>query len=298
MPPQGPTSCPRTISSVSNPLERLTDEQRALLARWLPGAKVEADHSWGLVETTVLEVVHDGARLVVKAGGARDHHLEREIRAHLAWLGPWVRRGRAAVARHHDVAAKLLVTDFLPGRLVLGSPEADEPGTYRQAGELLALLHAQTGHLDEHHEERDNARALRWLDGPHRLADDTVERLREEIRSWPTPPAYLVPTHGDWQPRNWLVDDGVVRVIDFGRAAMRPAMTDLVRLATQELRRGPALETAFLDGYGTDPREPAAWHRHRVREAIGTACWAFQVGEKEFEAHGHRMVSEVLAATR
>ncbi|MGW6199374.1 phosphotransferase family protein [Kribbella sp. NPDC055110] len=32
------------------------------------------------------------------------------------------------------------------------------------------------------------------------------------------PPATLVPTHGDWQPRNWLVDNGTVRVIDFGRA--------------------------------------------------------------------------------
>jgi len=38
-----------------------------------------------------------------------------------------------------------------------------------------------------------------------------------------------------------------------------------------------------LEGYGDDPREPAAWHRNRVREAIGTAVWAYQVGDETFE---------------
>ena len=75
-------------------------------------------------------------------------------------------------------------------------------------------------------------------------------------------------------------------------------MTDLVRLAGQDFWRNPSLEDAFLDGYGRDPRESEAWHRHRVREAIGTACWAFQVGDEPFEEHGHRLISEVLTATR
>jgi hypothetical protein len=55
------------------------------------------------------------------------------------------------------------------------------------------------------------------------------------------------------------------------------------------------LDKAFLEGYGRDPREPAAFYRQRVRDAIGTACWAFRVGDSEFEAQGHRMVAEVLA---
>jgi len=104
-----------------------------------------------------------------------------------------------------------------------------------------------------------------------------------------------VPTHGDWQPRNWLVNDEVVSVIDFGRAGLRPAMTDFGRLAVQQFRSNPALESAFLEGYGDDPREPAAWHRNRVREAIGTAVWAYQVGDEAFEQQGHRMIAEALA---
>jgi Ser/Thr protein kinase RdoA (MazF antagonist) len=60
-----------------------------------------------------------------------------------------------------------------------------------------------------------------------------------------------VPTHGDWHPRNWIVDDaGVVRAIDLGRADLRPAATDLLRLSSRELRGDPTLEAAFLDGYG------------------------------------------------
>jgi hypothetical protein len=104
----------------------------------------------------------------------------------------------------------------------------------------------------------------------------------------------VVPTHGDWQPRNWLWHRGVVSVIDLGRADLRPALTDFSRLAVQQLRGEPSLEAAFLAGYGADPREPAAWRRELVREAIGTAVWAFQVGDEPFERQGHRMIAEAL----
>lgn len=104
-----------------------------------------------------------------------------------------------------------------------------------------------------------------------------------------------MPTHGDWQPRNWVVHKGVVSVIDLGRADLRPALTDFARLAAQQFRTDPALEAAFLHGYGDDPREPAAWRRNRIREAIATAVWAHQVGDEPFETQGHRMIAEALA---
>jgi hypothetical protein len=91
------------------------------------------------------------------------------------------------------------------------------------------------------------------------------------------------------------VHEGVVSVIDFGRADLRPALTDFARLAAQQFRTDPTLETAFLEGYGGDPRDPAAWHRSRVREAIGTAVWAYQVKDESFELQGHRMIAEALA---
>jgi hypothetical protein len=276
-------------------VERLASGQRVLLGEWLPGAVVVKEHSWGLVETTVLEIIHDGVRLAVKAGGASDHHIAREVHAHLTWLHPWTSMDRAPVLMRFDVEAKLLVTRWLPGELVFATTWADDPTTYRQAGQLLAMLHGQVAVSDEEFEARENAKALAWLGKEHRVAADTEQRLRAEIASWPTPAAVVVPTHGDWQPRNWLVHGGVVSVIDFGRAALRPAMSDFARLAAQDFARDATLEEAFLDGYGPDPRDPAGWHRNRVREAIGTAVWAHQVGDSAFEAQGHRMIADVLA---
>ena len=277
-----------------DPLGRLTPRQRGLVRGWLPGVVVEADLSWGLVETVVLRVRHDDRLLTIKAGGGQDHHIGREITTHERWLRPWTELGRAPELVRSDRDAKVLVTTHLPGHLVLDDPAAEEPDTFEQAGRLLALLHAQAGEVDPDHERRENARSLAWLDEPHRIAAATEARLRDEIASWPTPVAVLVPTHGDWQPRNWLVHDGLVSVIDFGRGALRPAMTDLARLQVQDFRRHPALESAFLDGYGSDPREPGAWHRTAVREAIGTAVWAHRVGDEGFEAQGHAMIAAAL----
>lgn len=274
----------------------LSGEQRRLVGGWLPGAVVEADLSWGLMETVVLRVRDaDGALCVVKAGGPSARHITREIRAHLSWLGLWVRAGRAPELLHHDVGASLLVTRLLPGRLVLGDPAADDPGTYRQAGRLLASLHAVESHADETYEARENARMRRWLASEHRIAPEQVAGLSALVDGWPEPPAVLVPTHGDWQPRNWLVHDGEVRAIDLGRADLRPAATDLSWLAARDFRRDPAFEAAFWSGYGTDPREPGAWFRIRVREAVATTAWAHQVGDERFEREGLAHIAEVLA---
>jgi hypothetical protein len=252
------------------------------------------DHSWGLVGTTVLELRHDGARYVAKAGDESDHHIAREVRAHHQWLEPWVSRGRAPELVQADAAAKLLLTRYLPGELVQGRPEEELPGVYFQAGELLGHLHHQIALEDDTFEAREKQKSLAALEKPHRIAPEVVDRLRAEILPWPTPATILVPTHGDWQPRNWLVHRGVVSVIDFGRADLRPAMADFARLAVQQFRRDPALESAFLQGYGSDPRDPSAWRRNRIREAIGTAVWAYQVGDETFEQQGHRMIAEVL----
>ncbi len=280
-----------------DPTLPLSPRQRELLGAWLPNHRVQADLSWGLVSTTVLDVLSaDGTRCIVKAAGPQDHHLAREIHAHLHWLGRWRSTGHAPQLLHHDSEAKLLVTRYLPGVLVQGHPAEHEATTYTQAGELLAAFHAQHRQLDPDAERAQNTRTLAWLDGEHRIEPATVSRIRELIASWPTPSTVLVPTHGDWQPRNWLIDGRTVRVIDFGRAALRPAMSDLARLAAQQFRGRADLEAAFLAGYGSDPREPAAWARTQLREAVGTAVWAHQVGDKAFEAQGLRMLTEALEA--
>lgn len=276
-------------------IDGLSTRQQQLLRAWLPAAEVVLDHSWGLVGTTVLELRHETERYIVKAGGENDHHLAREIRAHHGWLGPWTSIGRAPELVKADRAAKLVVTRYLPGRLVEGADAERAPETYRQAGELLARLHEQDSVGDTDFEAREQEKALLWLDKPHRIDPGVVSRVRCMVESWPTPPSRLVPTHGDWQPRNWLIHEDTVSVIDFGRADLRPAFTDLARLSAQQFRSDALLEAAFFEGYGADPREQAAWHRNRIREAIGTAVWAYRVGDELFEQQGHRMLAEALA---
>jgi hypothetical protein len=185
---------------MTSALGNLSPQQRALLDQWLPGASVERDHSWGLVETTVLEMTRVGSRFIVKAGGDNDRHIERELHAHLHWLGPWTSRGRAPTLVHGSVEAKLLVTRYMPGELALVSQHADDPSVFRQAGELLARLHTQTVVTDDDYERRENEKSLARLSGPHRIARATVEQLRGEVPAWPTPPATLVPTTGTGSP--------------------------------------------------------------------------------------------------
>jgi hypothetical protein len=280
---------------MAHPPSALAPRQRELIETWLPDVEIEADMSWQLVETTVLRAKVGEQLVVLKAGGASDHHIAREIRAHREWTGPWVRQGRAARMLHADVDAKLLVTEYLPGTLVKGTAAVAEMDTYVQAGELLRECHAQAAIENPDYEPQMNAKALAWLDGRHRIEADVAEALRAMIRSWPSAPVICVPTHGDWHGRNWLLDNGVLRVIDFGRAGLRPAAEDFERLAVQEFVWHPGTEEAFLSGYGKDPREPDAWFRQRVRSAIGTACWAHLIGDEAFEAQGHRMIADVLA---
>ena len=128
---------------MSDDLSRLTPEQRTLLAQWLPGAQVLADLSWGLVETTALDLLSDRGRVIVKAGGVADGHIVRELRAHRAWLRPWVSVERAPLLLFGDESVKVLVTRYLPGILVEGTRAQDDPETYRQAGALLAAFHGQ-----------------------------------------------------------------------------------------------------------------------------------------------------------
>lgn len=272
---------------------RLTEAQVERVFGWLESPTVIDDLSWGL-STTVLHVRAGEQDYIVKAGAPTNHHLGREIAAHESWTAVLARRGRgpALVASHRE--ANVLVLEYLGGRLVEGSESEFAADAHEQAGRLLRLLHAQTERLDHEYEARATAKSLAYLDSPHRI-EATAEREARAILGLYRPvPVWSVPTHGDWQPRNWLVNAGVLRAIDFGRFGFRPAATDLCRLAVQQWLVEPSLEVAFLNGYGTDPREPDLWRIELLREAVNTAVWAHRVDAPEFEAQGHRMLRDAL----
>ncbi|MFJ6773157.1 phosphotransferase [Kitasatospora sp. NPDC091257] len=133
---------------------------------------------------------------------------ERETAA-CRLLAPALGDGRTPSLLAADAAALLSVTSALPGTPVISTAltAAEEREVYRQAGQLLAAVHAQptsgvpVGEYLPWAQERARAIA-RARDA--RLSDEDIEVLAEGTRAEP-PPTALAYCHGDFGPRNWLV---------------------------------------------------------------------------------------------
>lgn len=273
----------------------LSEEQAGFVAGQLMTPVLVEDLSWNLVDTRVLHVRAQDQDFVVKAAPPSNHHIGREITAHETYTGSLVRAARTGRLVAASRAANVLITTYLPGTLVQGSEEEWSKDMYAQAGSALRMLHTQHAGVDDGYEMRMTQKAIDLLDRRHRIDPTAVSAARRILASYRPAPTVVVPTHGDWQPRNWLHEESWLRVIDFGRFDFRPAATDLCRLATQQWTERPGLEEAFFDGYGPDPRNDEIWPIDLLREAVGTAVWSFLVGDTVFEAHGHKTLHEAIA---
>lgn len=272
----------------------LSEQQSEYVASQLESPVIIEDLSWNLVDTKVLQVQAGHHDFVVKAAPTTNHHIGREITAHESYTGPLVRLARTGRFVAADRTANVLIMSFQTGVLVEGTAGELTPEVHREAGSVLRVFHDQQACVDDAYERRITDKAATWLDRDHRIPPRVEAEIRRILSAYRPASIVVVPTHGDWQPRNWLIDDERVRVIDFGRFDFRPAATDLCRLATQQWKQVPALEAAFLSGYGSDPRHEPVWSMDLLREAIGTAVWAFLVGDVDFEAQGHRMLEEAI----
>lgn len=289
-------------------MDALTHEQERVLAGWLGPWSLVSDLSWPLQDTRVLRVRSERGEHIVKAarsGRPVSHHFTREIDAHLGTLA----RLRSAeddvpvpALEHHDRGLGLIVTGYLPGSLVLGSAAESDPRVFVQAGRLLSRLQVP-GEVSATYGPRLTAAATELVGRARGLVDDDrLDALLALLDRLSAPdavahrPVRLTFTHGDFQPRNWLVHDGRVGVIDFGRAAQRSWVSDLVRLRNQQFVGRPDLSAAFDAGLArpltADDRELLTLET--VRESVGTVVWAHGIGDDDFEAHGRTMVERVL----
>lgn len=273
---------------------RLSPLQADVVSAWLHRPKLIADLSWGQLDTQVLQVQVNGSMVIVKSAGPANHHIGREISAHTSYTCPLVERARAGRMLHSSRELNLLVLEYLDGELLENTDGAFAEDVHFQAGELLKALHAQERRVDEDYEFGETTKSINWLDKQHRIEPDVEHEVRCRLAEYRPQPIDVVPTHGDWQPRNWLSDHGAVKAIDFGRFDFRPAATDFCRLTVQQWQQAPGLEAAFLHGYGEDPRSQTVWRMNLLREAVGTAVWAHIVGDEAFESQGHRMLHQAL----
>ncbi|MEV6211563.1 aminoglycoside phosphotransferase family protein [Kitasatospora sp. NPDC051914] len=234
---------------------------------------------------TVWEVrAGDGSRLFAKRHkNGLMHRRETAAYRHLVpVLGP----GRAPTLLAADARSLLVVTTALPGspavKAALGPVEERE--VYRQAGLLAARIHAHPtsgGVVGERLPwSRERERALdRACDA--QLCDEDIAALAEATRAEPphTAPARC---HGDFGPRNWIVQrhgDGrlSVGVVDFERSQIEePVRRDLMRVMLQLTPHRPDLRTAFLAGYGRDltAEERAACRAWAAVDCPAALRWA------------------------
>ena len=109
--------------------------------------------------------------------------------------------------------------------------------------------------------------------------------------------AVQVPCHRDYTPRNWLVHDGAVRVIDFEWARLDTPPADLARLHLGAWEGRPDLRAAFLDGYGRQLDDTG----HAILRGCAalTAVWlilkARETGQPSFEKASRAALRRLIA---
>lgn len=221
-----------------------------------PCEEVE-DRSWDHQASSVLRLRDaEGGDWFLKRHQDAERY-DAEVTAYRRWvpaLGENAPRLRA-----YDDILRTVILSAVPGEpppwpaSASGGHRGAELDVQRRAGVLLRRFHdAQAavrwddfGAVKAEEFERFAARAAELL------SPREVDFARSEVRALTglgRPPQ--VPCHRDYTPRNWLVDDSRLYVIDFELARLDVWVSDLVRLYFGVWTDRPDLQEAFLDGYG------------------------------------------------
>jgi hypothetical protein len=206
--------------------------------------------------------------------------------------------GPIPLLEHSDLSAGILVTTFLPGELVLHSISETNPDIYRQAGEILARIQILQGTSIHYLNERVSRVRELIAEASGLVQSAQLAALKQHLDDFESRPIELYFTHGDYQPRNWLVHESKLYVIDFGRGAPRSWVSDLVRLQNQQFLGHPAFEDAFMEGLDRDPTKGdlEILRLETIIESLGTVVWSHKIGDDEFEDHGRLMIDRFLEA--
>ncbi|GAA1347428.1 phosphotransferase family protein [Falsarthrobacter nasiphocae] len=278
---------------------------------------VEADLSWGIQGIQVTKIDTTRGPVVVKSGKKwvrpdaegeqraldpepNPHNL-REIRAYTQWM-----------PQHNDLAPQLIAAEprlgilaisFLDGDLVLGSAQVENPEVWQAAGETTRRFHGEArrvtssfdgGNLSLLPNRVDAAeKGAEWLPTDPNLRSRVMavaETARAFLRTAIPRELPLYPTHADNSPRNWMMTPQGFRLIDFGRAGIRPRYTELDFAWGAP---GPCRE-AFMNGLGV-PTDLAAWDEHeRASCQLYLLAQYFRSLEWAWEHGDHGFYSEVL----
>jgi hypothetical protein len=268
------------------------------LDRALGPCAVVGDRSWVHGRASVLEVrdVHGVTWFAKRHCGASNY------RAELAAYQKWVPAlgEQAPTLRAHDDALQTLVLSAVPGEAGSDFALGMDPAIQRRAGQLLRRFHEaeSLGPWDDFAAAKLDAMEKWAARADDLLEPSQLDFARSEVRRLGGlgSPA-RVPCHRDYGPRNWLVADGRVHVIDFEWARPEVWVNDLARLYFGPWRDRPDLQEAFFDGYGRaiDETDRTILLGCGALSAVSTVIWAHAQGDASFEETGRENLRHLMA---
>lgn len=247
--------------------------------------------------------VPDGTRWFAKQNAGPKLH-RREVDAYqknwTAAFGP----DRTPTLVASDAETRTVLVTAVPGQGLdkLRLPAEQEREAYRQAGALLARLHAaaprRSSPTDMDADWGVTLEKLLTSAEAYLTTDDL--KLLSSLASKEPSVLGAVRAHGDYRRRNWMWDqhEQRLRVIDFERTQYEPAVRrDLSRLYYRDLYQRPDLAIAFASGYARPLTrdEQRARIAYGVLDALDSVRFGAQHHDLELVDEAHTMIANLRA---
>ncbi len=263
--------------------------------RVLGTCELLADCSWGHRMSSVLRIRDASDTIWFLKRHADRARYRAELTAYRKWLPAL--KDAAPRLRASDDSLQAIILSAAPGEAA-SWPAAEDSGpladrsaerdVQRQAGKILHRLHDAQPALPwpdfsavklEQFDRLKPAAAALLEPRPLDIAGGEIAALAD------IPAPAQVPCHHDYTPRNWLVHNGALYVIDFEWSGLDARVADLARLHLGVWASRPDLRDAFLDGYGQQPSpaDQAILHGCAVLTAVWLLVKAHQTRQSSFE---------------
>ncbi|PWI05031.1 aminoglycoside phosphotransferase family protein [Streptomyces sp. NWU339] len=287
------------MSTATSPHPGLPPEEVCRLAEQAVGhIATWTDTSWARESSRVWRAhgADGGTRYVKIHQNTRFHH--REVDAYRSWVPRLPTAAPALVTA--DSALRAVVVTAVPGQPLhgLARPPEQQQHLFHQIGALAAAIHRSSpAPVTTTEGVAALAKVERHLQAARPYLNPGDEKFIRSIvaRAEGVPLLDRVPTHGDFQLRNLLLDeDGSLAVIDFERSEPGPAIRDLVRLADAWATQ-PRLYDAFMAGYGRDltPAEEERFVIDSALDALSGIQYGATHSDAETQDRGHRTLARL-----
>ena len=203
-------------------------------------------------------------------------------------------RPRAPRLLSFDDGLQLLVLSALPG---LRPEDWTAPDLQHQAGRLLRALHdaEDLGSWDDMVAAKCSKLDYWAARGRGLVEARLVRGVRARLAPLDGIKAQRVPCHADFSPRNWLVADGHLGVIDFGDARGDVWVHDFGRLLLG-WRLGGDGRAALFDGYGRTPtvEDLELLRASYAVDLVWGIVWADEHDNTEFALNLRSLLESIL----